>query len=1010
MYHKAILFIIILYLNLMNPGIILAQENQPQDTKIRLTSQIVDANGNPVSDAWIYGDGGSVWIKSGKDGSFEVSVSTNSFLLVEKDGYNTVRIKPEQGTIPKEISLESPAYQLTESDRVNLPFTNMKKRDITGSVTVLDPEEILKYDGKQDLYSGLNGRIPGLFGNADIYGLGEALFIVDGIPRPSRININQQSLPEQIINLQEISKITVLKDISSRLLYGPQADVPVVLITTKQGHPYKRQMNVRLETGTMNPISYPKYLDAASYMTLYNEALVNDGKLTKYDSESIEKTRNGTNPILYPDEDYFNSTYLRNNRPFYNFSAQASGGNDRANYFTFIHWNRQESLISLGRKELDDLFNIRGNVNYDITQRIKMKFMGLAMFDIHKGPNGDFWENASSFLPNRSPVLVPITDFDQVPSTSIIDGQYVLGGTSEYQTNIYGDLVRTGYRNSLSRYLQVNTGLDFDLNSLTKGLRASANLAFDLYNYYETQLLNQYAIYEPALVNEMNEDSLILIKHGVDVKEGSESIIRPNFYRKIGFYSTINYDKIFNENHEINAVGVTYLDHFVRNDSYAHSRNLHFGIQANYNYKHKYAVQLGGVLAGSPAFAKENRYSFSPAAGLAWVISEENFFPSPMYLKLKANWGQVNTDRDFQSEYYFRTNFTRGPIYYYRDQVSANRTAIIESVSNPGIDWAKRSQLTLGFNAALFDYTLKLEGAYFSSRFSGVVTQRTGLYPHYVGVLPYINYNSFNDQGIEIGLNYNKSFSALEFSFGANLTYTVPKVIKLDEPNYEYDYLKRTGKPTDAIFGLVAQGFYTEVDFTNGELNGDLPVPSFGEVQPGDIRYEDLNDDGRIDINDEKVIGNGHARMQYGLHLRLEYKMLELFVLGTGQTGQSSIYNGPYYWVYGDRKYPEYITGRWTPETSSLATYPRLSSTDNANNFRNSTYWLYEEDWFTLHTVQLTFNLPYRLAQRTFLRNFQVYFRASNLFTISENQEKRELNIGTEPQFRLATIGINTSF
>jgi hypothetical protein len=144
--------------------------------------------------------------------------------------------------------------------------------------------------------------------------------------------------------------------------------------------------------------------------------------------------------------------------------------------------------------------------------------------------------------------------------------------------------------------------------------------------------------------------------------------------------------------------------------------------------------------------------------------------------------------------------------------------------------------------------------------------------------------------------------------------------------------------------------------------------------------------------------------------MRLKYRTLELFILGTGQTGQSTLYNSPYYWVFGDRKYPELVMERWTPETASTAAYPRLSSTANANNFRSSTFWLYQEDWFTLHTMQLTLNLPYRMAAGSFLKDFQVYVRGSNLFTISENRERRELNVGTEPQFRAYSIGINASF
>jgi TonB-linked SusC/RagA family outer membrane protein len=1010
MYGTIRLLSIIICFNLISLIAASAQEDQQQTSKITLTSTIMDAEGLPIAGALIYGDGGSVRVQSSSDGSFTIQVSPNSFLLVEKEGYSTQRITMLQGTIPDVITLEVLAYELTESDEVNLPFTTLLKRDLPGMVTTLDAEEILRYDGEQDFNKVLNGRVPGLFRNMDVYGLGEAQLVVDGIPRPGRINIGGGGRPERILNLQEISQITVLKDISSRLLYGTQAELPVILVTTKQGQPYKRQMKVRLETGLMNPISYPEFMGAADYMELYNEALQNDDKLPKYDQQSIDNTRSGTDPVLYPDEDYYNSSFLRNNKSFYHLTTQASGGNDAATYYAFLGWNRQHSLLTEGRKEFDDFINIRGNVNYNITDHIKMKFNGLALFDIHKGPNGNFWGNSSTFIPNRNPLLIPVTEADQVPSTSIMNGNKVLGGTSEFTTNIYGDLVRAGYRNAYSRYLQVNTGFDFDLSPLLEGLSASVNLAFDLFNYYEARQLNQYAVYQP-MMGGSGGDSLYLVQHGVDVKQGQENINNAHFFRKIGFYGTLNYNRVIQENHEIRAVGVVFGDQFKRNESYTEfKRDLHFGLQGNYNFKHKYSVQLGAVVAGSPAYSSENRWAFSPAAAAGWVLSEEDFFPSTMFFKLKASLGRIHTDREHHSSYLFRNNFTRGSNFYYQDGNGINQIANIQTVGNPDLGWARRDHFSVGFDAALLDYSLKIEAAYFYSRLSDVATLDTNSRPAFMGVLPYRNYNSFQDQGFELGINYTTSFNDLTLTVGGNFTYAIPKVVQMDELNYPDDYRRQTGKPTDAIFGLVSEGFYTENDFTDGQLNGNLPVPSFGAVQPGDLQYQDLNNDGRIDINDEKVIGYSHARMQYGLNLRLEFKFLELFVLGTGQTGESTIYNTPYYWVFGERKYPQYITGRWTPGTASAATYPRLSSTENAHNFRNSTFWLYENNWFTLHTVQLSANLPYSLAERAFFKELQVYLRANNLLTVSQNRERRELNIGTEPQFRVFAFGINASF
>ncbi len=979
---------------LLLPYFSYAQSEVVENPQVQLSSTLMDQDGNPVEGAFIYGAEGSVRVMSMSDGSFTIQLDEPSTLVIEKENFETQKIEPEMGILPQQITLTRLPYQLSESDDVYIPFGLIKKRHIAGAVSVLEPDKILVHDGNQDFYNALNGRIPGLFGNNNIYGLGEALTVVDGVPRPA-----------DQINLQEISQVTVLKDVSSRLLYGAQADLPVILITTKTGQPLKRQFKIRLETGIMNPISYPEYLEASDYMSLYNEALINDNKVPKYDSLSIVKTRSGENPILYPDEQYYNSTYLRNNRSFYNLTAQASGGNEVAQYYALLGWNSRNSLISLGRGERNDLFNIRGNVDYKINDFLKMNFKGVAIFDVKKGLNGDFWGNSSTLLPNLYPVLIPVTDSILLNSASLVDGQYVLGGTSEYQTNIYGDLEKAGYLNSLGRYLQINTGLDIDLNSVVRGLTASANITFDINSYYETRLLNSYAVYEPDIVQDISGDSLVLIKHGLDVKQGSESVINPGFFRKIGLFGTLNYDRVFGDKHGVNAIAVAYTDQFKEDGVFIQRRNLHFGGQMNYNYRHKYLLQLSGTMAGSSAFAPENRYAFSPAAGMGWVLSEEDFFPSSIFLKLKANWGIVHSDGGFYDDYVYRTSFYRGSNYYYNNRVNYNQVAFFTTIGNPNLDWNKRMHASFGFESLVLDKTLSVEGMYFHTKQYDLITLLDDLYPDFTGPVPYDNYNSFMSKGVEFGLNYNKSLGDLEISVGSNLVYAVPEVIQIDEPDYEYDYRKMTGKPTDATFGWVAEGFFADQDDINNH-----PVQTFGDVQPGDIKYKDLNDDGVIDVNDQKLIGNSNPRFEYGLNLSLKYKIFEIFALGTGQMGENTIFNHPFYWVFGERKYSEVVTGRWTPETARTATYPRLSSVNNSNNFRNSTFWLEKNNWFTIHTVQLSVNMPYSLANRTFVKDFQIYLRGNNLFTLSDIKEKRELNIGTPPQFRTYSLGLNATF
>jgi hypothetical protein len=270
-------------------------------------------------------------------------------------------------------------------------------------------------------------------------------------------------------------------------------------------------------------------------------------------------------------------------------------------------------------------------------------------------------------------------------------------------------------------------------------------------------------------------------------------------------------------------------------------------------------------------------------------------------------------------------------------------------------------------------------------------------------VLPYENYESYQDSGIDLGLNWSNRSGDLEYIVGVNFTYVTPKAIQVEEPQFPDAYRLREGKSTDSMFGYVAEGLFRDsADITSHALQ------TFGEVRPGDIKYKDLNNDGFIDEADQEQIGNSRSRMQYDVNLTIKWKGFSLFALGTGQSGSNMYLNNPYYWVYGNTaKYSEVVTGRWTPTNASNATYPRLTTGDGSNNFRNSTYWIVDNNWFTIHTAQLSYNIP---SKSEAIKGMKVYLRGSNLATFSKVKDERELNIGIAPQMRSFAIGLVASF
>jgi TonB-dependent SusC/RagA subfamily outer membrane receptor len=234
----------------------------------------------------------------------------------------------------------------------------------------------MQYDQAGGLSGILRGRVPGLIGTNNIRGNGNPLIVVDGIPRSA-----------DGLNMQQIESVTILRDLNSTMLYGSQAQNGVILITTKRGEPLKSRMDVFVENGYRKAISLPKYLGSADYMTLYNEALDNDGLTARYTQSEIDNTRNGINPLRYPDMDYYSSDFLSDWNSFYNVVTESSGGNDIAQYYLNLGWNRSNSFLTMGEgaNERTDRLNMRSNIDYQLNRNVSIRFDGLILFDISNG-------------------------------------------------------------------------------------------------------------------------------------------------------------------------------------------------------------------------------------------------------------------------------------------------------------------------------------------------------------------------------------------------------------------------------------------------------------------------------------------------------------------------------------------------------------------------------------------------------------------------------------------------
>jgi TonB-linked SusC/RagA family outer membrane protein len=1026
---KSIHFIfIVLLTGLFIPSQLNAQRKQKSNTVI-ISSNITDVTGKPISNATIHSQEGKALNYSNSDGSFSIECYNNENILIEAENFQPLIVDSKSVNRNSKIILIKNKLLSGENDIVNLPFGDMIKRKITGAVQEIDVEKVKKTYTAWNYSNLLRSEGFGLFGSNNIRGNGYTV-LIDGFVRDGNSDVTALS---DLLNTTEIEKITVLKDVTSRLLYGSLSDAGIVMITTKRGEAFKRKINIQYEGSAGYAIEYPNYLNAADYMYLYNEALRNDGLAPRYSNDDIANTRTGFDPVRYPDISYYNSTFLREVKPQHMLSTEFSGGNNTAQYYLTFGWYNTSSAQTIGQAEnqTTNRFNVRGAVDVKVNDFIKVDVGALAVFNAYQGINSkdlNFWELSTTERPNAYPLLIPVdriisadrkTVDDAFAQKSVINNSYLLGGSSVFTQNVYGDLLLAGYNNTISRNSQLNLGIEFDLKKLVKGLSLTSNLGYDNYNTYRISQVNSYAVYEPTF---LDNDSISVKAIGVNNFVGSQSIGGVNFYRRMSWSNVLSYMQQFNNLHEVDVTAMSLISSYKQNNFMYNQKTANFGIRANYMYDGKYIAEVTGMLLGSPRFAKAKQWGFSPAVGLGWMVSEEEFMKNNTffeYLKLKTSFGNTKTDNDdaLDSYYMYQNVYNVGGNFNYGDGLGQNGYLVVQT-GNPNLSWVERNELNAGLEASLLKDMLSFEINYFRSLRFNEIQRLTNTYPQFMGgnnFIAYENYAKRVQNGFEAEINFNKQINDFKISVDFNIINLVPTRLLLDELNYGpgYEYRQRQGKVNDGLWGLVANGLYTqdEIDLINNPNDKTIPKPGFGSVNAGDIKYSDIDNDGFIDDKDVILIGNSQARFNYGLRINLSYRNLNLFVFGTAETGYHRFHNNSYSWVFGERKYPTHLVTRWAynPElnvdTRETATYPRLTTKNNTNNFRNSTFWLTSRDYFSIPALQLTYNFSRKISEAVQLRNLSLYARVNNLITISVDKYAT-LNVGSSPQLRMYNVGI----
>ena len=950
------------------------------------------------------------------------------------------------------------ADSIVAKKKVHVAFRDKDADQLLGGISYVDMEELSKKDYTMSSLEDMNALVGGWNGG-NLWGMDNdrldtndnsnlPLVIIDGVKRPSN-NV----LPS------EIEQITFLKGAQAVVLYGAKGAKGAILITTKRGKVDGLQIQANANTGFHVAKEFPEYLGSAEYMTLYNEACLNDQLATgaKYSQQDIYNHASGLNPYRYPNVNYYSDEYIRK---MYNRSEgtlEIQGGGQRAHFYTNINYYRFEDLINFGnaKDNYTDRFSVRGNVDLVVNKVITGFANASATFYNAHQNKGNFWSEASSMRPNFPENAAPLIDIAYVDpnatkalatlgkSLNLLDGRFFPGGTKATQTNAIADCYFGGKTQAVSRQFQFDAGFVYDMNKFVQGLSFKTLFSIDYAANYSLSYNNKYAVFIPTWSNYNSQDAIVaLTQQNDEVVTGNMTMSDTKYRQTISWNGHFDYEHTFAGKHHVTGLLLANMYTTTASGQYHRYANANLGLQAGYDYMGRYFAEVGLAGVHSARLPEGNREAISHSFTLGWNIAKEKFMEGSFVddLLLSASYSNLNEDIDIymgdNNFYLYEASWDiTGGSFAWNEGVTTDRT-FSKAGANPALDFIHRKEFSVSLRGSFFNKLIRTELTYFNTDMDGFLIQNPTTFPSYLSgglssssFKPAINNNIQNRKGLDFSITAHKKFGKVDAQLGVVGTYLTTEWKKYDEilddtapwrnSNKE---LSHEGRALDAISGYNCLGFYTLDDFdvsttsdgkTKYTLKAGLPKSTLSGnnyLQPGDLKYEDVNGDGKIDNKDQVELGKSGtygAPLTLGLNLTLKYKNWTLFMLGDGQFGAKGLKNSSYYFMSGENKYSVNARGRWTPETAATATHPRLTTMSTANG-EASTFWLYSTDRFNLRKIQLTYDFPQEMMGKV-VKALSVYVNGNDLLTISGERKLMETSVGYAPQTRFYNLGVKVT-
>ena len=956
-----------------------------------ITGIVQDVNGEPIIGASVIQDKTSNGVITGVDGSFSLNVPEGAKVVIACLGYqdNVITVGKQTHFV---ITLQDSAEFLEEVVVVGMN-NRQTRRSITGAVSTIQTKELVQ-SPVANISNALAGKLPGLItvqssgepgadaANLYIRGLGTygssaPLVVIDGLPR------NKADF--DMLDPNEIESITILKDASSSSLYGIQGANGVVVVSTRRGGGNaKPKISFTVQQALQQPIRLPETMSSYQQALYHRATDFNDGQPMRYTDEVLEIIKSGSDPYQYPNTNWFDVVLKEHSwQQQYNINISGSAGKDnRVNYFISGSYINQGTLLNhedvfrknYGVNSKYDRYNFRSNVDVQATKRLNIRIDLAGRLETRVGPSESFpyvFQVITSRKPSSQAIYNP-------------DGTLAAGSALEipYQNNPYGVITQSGYYTNQSNVMYGTVSAKYDLDFITDGLTVQAYFSFE-----NTNNLNRIwrQSFEQFWYRGPDKDGVPFYQDYTT--KGRLAASTSSYVERYTYYDVrLNYDKTFGK-HQINAQLLG--NRTLKNLQYQEYLYAYQGLSARaaYNYAQRYFLEINLGYNGSENFPPGKRYGIFPAFSAGWVLSDEPWLNSPDWLKIlkiRGSYGTVGNDQIGGDRFLFITEFGPGgthahagaatiyPGGYYFGTTNGGTLAAGGHneirVGNEYVTWEKAKKANVGFDLSLFhNNAVNLTFDYFYEKRDNILTA-AGSVPDYVGIDNVAPRNSGKvlNQGLEAELRIMKQVSR-DFSFFANfqVTYAKNKVLENDQPTPKFDYQDLRGYEIGYDLGYKSLGYFKDqADIDNS------PKQNLGlDPIPGDVKYQDTNNDGIVDVDDRVPIKCFSVpTFTGGLSLGINWKGFDFSMMFSGATGGTARL-----WAYDSSIIN---LQRWT-ESNKDALLPIAHT--SANNNVISDWNLMSTDYLKLRNIELGYTIPSHLLNRIKISSARVYINGQNI-------------------------------